>query len=79
MSSNLRAEPRDRTKLELSTYLKFVLRKRYGEPINCEIGLDELPYLQGLLDAGNEQVKKDVEVLMRMINKHGWIKLKEEY
>lgn len=79
MSSNLRAEPRDRLKLELGTDLKFILRKRYGEPIDLDISADELPYLQGLLDAGNESIRSNVEALIKMIKQYNWIKLKEEY
>lgn len=79
MSSNLTAEPVDRKKLDLGTSLKFILRKRYGEPISATIGDGDLPYLQGLLDAGNDEVKKDVEKLIAMIGKHGNLYLKEKY
>lgn len=78
MSSNLRAEPVDRNKKNLSTSLKFILRKRYEEPINTLIDVNEIPYLTGIADA-NDSLAEEVKSLIQMIEKYGKISLKEEY
>lgn len=75
MSSNLYAEPAQRKKLSLSTELKFALRKRFGEPIKYNADRTDVPYFQGLFDAGIEDAKK----LIDMIDKHSMIVLSEEW
>ena len=79
MSSNLRAEPVSRKKLELGTALKFSLRKAYSEPINIVMTQGDLPFLRGMMFSGNEEIQKDVHNLMTFINTHGSVLVKEEY
>lgn len=79
MSSNLRAEPVNRQKLELGTSLKFALRKCFSEPLNVVIGPNSIKLLEGMIAAGNEETVKDAEKLIDFINKHGDVLVKEEY
>ena len=79
MSSNLRAEPVNRAKLDLGTKLKFALRKRFSEPIDIIASSVIVPYLEGLMDAGTENLKADANKLIDFIVKHGEVILKEEY
>ena len=76
MSSNLEWEPTTRKTGTLSTALKFVLRKRFGEPIKRAIlGEADQDYLTALSHAGVE----GVNVLIEAIEKHGEIELNEIY
>ena len=80
MSSNLRAEPVSRKKLDLGTGIKFILRKVLREPINAEIGIAFIPILNGIAAAASDkQIISDAEKLIDMIEKHGNVYLKEEY
>jgi hypothetical protein len=79
MSSNLRAEPVDRKKLELGTGLKFALRKIYGEPVNIQLGKHNLDFLNGLIAAGTDDIVTDTKKLIEYIAKHGDCIIKEEY
>ena len=79
MSSNLRAEPVNRSKLELGTALKFALRKRYSEPVNIKMSALDFPFLEGLLAAGDHYLVDDTHKLIEYINKHGLVLIKEEY
>lgn len=75
MSSNLRAEPISRKKKDFGTELKFALRKRFGEPINTELGPEHIDYLLGLEHAGIKEAKD----LIEYITKNERIYIKEEY
>lgn len=75
MSSSLEWEPRNRERESLPDELKFVLRKRYGEPVSSIIDDSDLAYLAGLRDAGIE----GAEDLIEAINKYGEIHVKEHY
>ena len=59
----------------LTTRLKFLLRKRYGEPVNRDFGEEDLPYLEGLVDGGIE----DAVALVETIKTHGRVNVREEY
>jgi len=75
VSSNLTIEPINRKKKSLSTELKFAARKRYGEPIRTELDKSDVPYFQGLVDAGI----KDAQDVLDMIEKHDCIAFNEEW
>ncbi len=75
MSSTLTFEPFDRKKKTLSDEIKFMLRNRYGEPIDAAIDVEEIPFLEGLIVAGVSEADK----IINAIKKHGKIILKEEY
>jgi hypothetical protein len=73
MSSNLLWEPVvDRGKT-LSDKLKYALRQR--EYSNARFESHDIPYLQGLLDAG----VLDAQILIDGIEKHGAVKVWEDY
>lgn len=55
--------------------LKFALRKRYGEPIKAVLDSNDIPYLQGLGDAGLHDASK----LIALILIHGKYEVWEEY
>jgi len=58
---------------------KFALRKRYGEPINVQLGCIDLDYLQGLADSGRDELAADIRQIIKAVNKHKEIILKEEW
>ena len=60
---------------DLPNDLKFVLRKKYGEPINANMDESDIPYINGLIDAG----VKGAEELREIIEKHIEVELKEQY
>jgi hypothetical protein len=60
---------------DLSDELKFVLRKRYGEPVKALMTGKDVPYLLGLLDADI----KDVCKLIDAIGKFGEIDVREVF
>ena len=76
MSSTLTVEPTQRKKQNLSSDLKFILRKKFGGTINQQI-IDEydLSYLKGLLDCGIT----DAQILIDLIGKFGELTLNEEW
>ena len=73
MSSSLVWEPTDTRYGDLRNDLKFILRKRYGNPVKATLDGADVPYLQGLVDAGKEDVKEIID----LINKHHEIEIKE--
>ena len=75
MSSNLTWEPRYRDKEDLPDELKYVLRKKYGDPVDTYMTAQDVPYLEGLSHADI----KGVAQLLHAIDKHGDIIVKEEY
>lgn len=78
MSSNLTAEPTVRKKLELGTSLKFALRKKLGEPINCLINVEFIPFLEGIIAAGDKDAASDAQILIDFLNKYSEASLREE-
>jgi hypothetical protein len=80
MSSNLFWEPLSPPHRHyLATTLKFILRRKYGEPLDCTLSADDMPYLQGIRDAGNAEAREDVQYLIKAINRFEKIRVKEEY
>jgi hypothetical protein len=79
MTSNLRAEPKNRGKLELGTSLKFALRKRYGQPIDTDMDESDLNFIEGLIAAGHSELIADAQKLYQYITRHERIHIKEEY
>ena len=74
MTSNLIWIPVEPEKMnDLPNELKFILRKRYGNPIDSILDNSSFPYLQGLGDAG----VKGVDKIINAIRKHGEIRVKE--
>ena len=68
-------EPVSRKKHDVSTELKFALRKSMGDPVNGLLDGQDIHYLQGLHDAGIKDAKK----LIDAIKKYGEISLKEDF
>ena len=66
MSTNLYWEPADRKMKDLPASLKFALRKRYGGTVNETMTDRDIPYLEGLRDAGVE----GAQALIEAIEKH---------
>jgi hypothetical protein len=60
---------------DLDDQLKFVLRKRFGEPIRATVSKDDVQYLSGLADAGI----KGAEQLIELIAENGALALIEQY
>jgi hypothetical protein len=79
MSSNLRAEPINRKKLDLGTSIKFALRKVYGEPVNIILNDTAIPVLKGMMAVGDDNLVKDAEKLIKFIETYKDVSLREEY
>lgn len=75
MSSNLEWLPVDRKGKCVSDDVKFILRRRYGHPIDLTLDSECIGYLEGLKDAG----VNGAEELIKAIDKHGEIVLKEVF
>ena len=76
MSSTLCWEPVKPKKCRpLDVRLKWILQKKYGSPVNVELGEADIPYLQGLADAE----VADAQKLIDAIEKYGCIELREEF
>jgi len=76
MSSNLGWLPVKPKKWNyLDTGLKWALRKRYDGDVNEVMTESDIPYLEGLRDAG----VKDADDLIEAIEKYGQIHVKEEW
>ena len=75
MSSTLVWEPTHRKKHDLSDELKLTLRKRYDETIATNMDEHDIPYLEGLRDAGVE----DADKLIEAIKKYGSIMVREQF
>ena len=59
----------------LNDDIKYVMRKRYGDPIHTVIDSSQLDYLRGLRDSGFNEAEK----LINAIDKYGEIEIKEEF
>ena len=59
----------------LDDMLKYILRKKYDEPINTIVDESDIPYLEGLQDAGIKGAKE----LISAIKKYGKIHIEEIY
>jgi hypothetical protein len=85
MSSSLKWDiVRDPKGKYLSDATKHILRESYGEGgtiRDVELGAHDVPYLAGVRDATtNEEVKKDMDLLIGQISEHGnSIKIWEEF
>jgi hypothetical protein len=75
MSSNLQWQPLKQNWKDLSSDLKFAMRKRCHDPIDAILTSYDLLYLEGLRDAGI----KDAQVLIEAIEKYDEIQVKENY
>ena len=75
MSSTLVWEPLDRGKKELPDEIKYILRKKYGEPVKIVLSECDIEYLQGVKDAGVESI----ETLIKAIEKYHKIIVEEEW
>jgi hypothetical protein len=80
MSSNLRWEPiADRGKI-LSDELKYLLRKtRDSRIVEIILSDSDVAYLSGLRDASSEKLGKEIQCLITAINKHGNVRVWEEF
>jgi hypothetical protein len=59
-----------------SRFEELVQRRMGSSP--WEFGCDEVPWLQGMLDAGTG-IDDTIEELIRLIDKHGPIEVTKEY
>ena len=78
MSSNLYWRPSNAGEMALSDKLKFALRNggRYGgNTLDQTIYESDIPYFEGLRDAGVEDAQKIIDAL----EKHSEIELKERF
>jgi len=75
MVSSLYWRPTEDYGHSIDSDLKFILRERYGNPINIILTNHDLDYLSGMEDSGIKNVNK----LILAIRKHGSIRLKEVY
>lgn len=75
MSSTLYWKPVSENKGYLSDDLKRILQKRYGGTIHSTMSIDDMEYVNGLIDAGVDGAEK----LKELIYKHEIIELNEEY
>ena len=75
MSSTLIWEPLNRKKKDLPDEIKYILRKKYGEPINIVLRENDIGYLQGIKDAG----VLSIEILINAIEKYQEIVVQEEW
>jgi len=76
MSSSLIARPTNPNGgISLPTELKFVLRKKFGEPIDVRLRRDMVPYLEGVADCGIDGAK----ALSDYILEHDDVQIIEEY
>lgn len=73
MSSNLVWEPVDKDYNHLDSDIKYALRHRYGNPVSAVLDSNDIPYLEGLIDAGNTKLKE----VVKLIESHGEIKIEE--
>ena len=75
MSSTLMWEPLRRNKKDLPNEMKYILRKKYGEPVKIVLSERDIEYLQGVKDAGVESI----ETLINAIEKYQEILVQEEW
>ncbi len=67
MSLSLYGKPVLQDHDDFSDQLKLALRKRYDGFIKARLTSQDIPYLQGLLDAG----VKDANKLIQLVERHG--------
>lgn len=75
MSSNLVWEPVNRETGDLEDGVKFAMRKKYGDPVDTQLDTSDIPYFEGLRDAG----VKGAEAVIEAIQKHYDIVVKEVF
>lgn len=75
MSSDLCWAPANRNMKDLSDAIKFVLRKRFSGHVEGVLSKGDLPYLEGLRDAGID----GAEQLMEAILKYDDVFVQERY
>jgi len=68
-------EPLNRKKKDLPDEIKYILRKKYGEPVKIVLRECDIEYLQGVKDAGVESI----EILINAIEKYQEILVQEEW
>ena len=70
MSSNLYWEPIPTKRTYLNTAMKFVLQNRVGNPIDANLTTEDIPYLEGVRDAGGKELEKSAIELIRALENH---------
>ena len=75
MSSDLVWEPVNKDYNHLKNDLKFILRKRYGNPVKAILNGSDIPYLEGLVDSGKEEVREIIDLIIS----HHEIKISETW
>lgn len=76
MSSNLTWRPVHPAANEtLPDRLKFALKKRHGDPVETTLSSSDIPYIEGLVDAGVEGAERLLEIICEV----GEIEIWEEF
>lgn len=69
------APPPDKT---LGTGLKFILREKYGFPVDVNCTADDVPFLSGVRSGSTaEDVKKDISALIEAIERYDTVRVFE--
>lgn len=79
MSSSLSWQPvHPEQDNSLCNQLKFLLRKKYGNPVDAIMSGSDLPYLEGIVDSDCHS-SKGAKQLIKIINKNHKIHVREVY
>jgi len=63
----------------LGDQLKFILRKKYGNPVNHRFDTSDVAFLEGVVLSGSHGAEKEAQILIDLIEKHDEIDVVEEY
>lgn len=78
MSSTLYWQPVKNPDTTLDDSIKFLLRERYGFPVDVEFDGENVAYLEGAMHASSsKEMKKDLKALINAILKHGSVRVFE--
>ncbi len=80
MSSTLYWRPANEHGKELSDEMKFLLRKRWGDPLKVTLGKSDVNILEGMeLAVEDKKLKGEIGDLIRAIDKCDQIVLEERW
>jgi hypothetical protein len=63
----------------LGDQLKFILRKKYGNPVDYRFDISDIAFLEGIVLSGSHGAEKEAQILINLIEKHDKIDVVEEY
>lgn len=79
MSSNLMWRPQG-SGVNLSSDIKFLLRLKFGNPIECVLSSEDLDYLDGLADGVTAtNLRNEIRSLIKAVRAHEYIEVKEHW